>query len=686
MIERDYSVKGLGLDNSSMLTEVPVSFEDYMNQEQEEYSDDPSKFKPLSKDEKIDNDEEILPWNIECVAGDPRNNEYSGKNVKVAVIDSGIDVHNDLNTKKWIDFSDTVKGYKPVDNNGHGTQMAGVISAQKNGYGMIGISYDADVYSVKILDKDNEAYISSVIKGIEWCIDNNVDIINMSFGLDEYSEILHSVIKKAYNEGILLVAASGNDNRMQYPARFKEVLSVGGVDKDLNRTYYSTETNSDVYAPAEDCQTTGFVGSFAKSSGTSIAAAHVSGVAAAVKSIDISMTNKKLMKILKESTVKNSDKNGCYGIINYSNAVNIYLNTGTDEEDIMDIDDIEDSSNNEAYVNGSWSKDSWQNESSSNGTGHYSMINGLDTEYFAAGASDYTSKCYNRWIVADSAYRVDTLEQFKPDSEVWKKDKNLSSNNRYSPYHANTHYSTGELCAPINFLYELARRRIVLGKQLSMNSSSYNNKDEYKGVYIPVDMKKKIVDNMQAMYSNLKAHYGSTINMDLPISRGYMVLGVLLHLVEDFYCHRAKVTWDMLSASADGYTGWYDVFGETCNDSHIYCGNLSGNGNDWSNYWRCLNYIKTYGGMPINRLKERLNSSISINCNNKTYNSLSGNQAYEDNPFFYSNRYAASLYVTKSVLQDMKDSKNNTPLYGFDSWGVPLFEDKFVYDFGGQSW
>lgn len=53
----------------------------------------------------------------------------------------------------------------------------------------------------------------------------------------------------------------------------------------------------------------------------------------------------------------------------------------------------------------------------------YSMINGLDTEYFAAGASDYTSKCYNRWIVADSAYRVDTLEQFKLDSEVWKKDK-----------------------------------------------------------------------------------------------------------------------------------------------------------------------------------------------------------------------------------------------------------------------
>ena len=152
----------------------------------------------------------------------------------------------------------------------------------------------------------------------------------------------------------------------------------------------------------------------------------------------------------------------------------------------MDIDDTEDSSNNEAYVNGSWSKYAWQNESSSNGTGHYSMINGLDTEYFAAGASDYTSKCYNRWIVADS--------------EVWKKDKNLSSNNRYSPYHANTHYSTGELCAPINFLYELARRRIVLGEQLSMNSSSYNNKDEYKGVYIPVDMKKKIVDNMQHHY------------------------------------------------------------------------------------------------------------------------------------------------------------------------------------------
>lgn len=309
------------------------------------------------------------------------------------------------------------------------------------------------------------------------------------------------------------------------------------------------------------------------------------------------------------------------------------------------------------------------------------MINGLDTGYFAKGASDYTGMVHNRWIVADTAHLVDILDAF--NNKSWTTMVS-DDNNKYPPYHANTHYTTGELCAPINFLYELARRRLVLGEQLSMDSSAYNNKDEYKGVYIPVAMKKKMVDDMFVMYNTLKSHYGTLINMDLPYSRGYMVLGALMHMVEDFYCHRAKVTWDMISASADGSIGWYDVFGTTCNDSHMYCGNFSGN--NWENYKRCLEYIQAYGGMPINRLKEKMNSPITIKCNNESYTLYSPNQVYEDNPYFYSNRYAASLFVTKAVLQDMKDGKDFTVLYGFDSWGVPLFESSFNYRFKNEKW
>lgn len=688
-VEKNYTIEGLSSDSSSVLEDVPCTLEQFQNENDYEYFDNPAEFVPYEpgQDNSINN--EVVPWNIEIVAGDPKTNEYRGSGIKVAVIDSGIDVHNDLNTNGWIDFSDTVKGYKPVDNSGHGTEVAGIIAARNNGIGTIGIAYDAEIYSVKILDSSNRSKVSSVIKAIEWCINNDIDVINMSFGLNEDSGILHEYIKKAADNDITIVAAAGNNNQVQYPAKYDEVISVGGIDKDLNIASYSPNGNCvDVFAPSEMAQTTGYVGTYAISNGTSIAAAHVTGIVASLKSKNSSLTCNHIKKILSESAVCINKDNDIYGLVNYQNAINLCddfnIDTANCEENNFDVDfnSIKQYADNDNYVEGSWLKDAWENETRSDGTGHYSMINGLDTGYFARGAADYTGMVHNRWIVADTAYKVDDLDDFK--NKTWT-DENSDKNDKYPPYHANTHYTTGELCAPINFLYELSRRRLVLGEQLSMDSSAYNNKNEYKGVYIPVTMKKKMVDNMLAMYNFLKNYYGSSINMDSPYSRGYMVLGVLMHTLEDFYCHRAKVTWEMISASNDGSVGWYDVFGATCNDSHINCNNFSGN--NWANYWKCIRYIKTYGGMPINNLKPKMNSVITIICNNQSktfYNKA--NMVYEDNPFFYSNRYAASLYVTKATLQDMKDGKNTTVLYGFDSWGVPLFEAAFDYNFEGERW
>lgn len=688
-VEKNYTIEGLSSDSESVLEDVSCTLEQFQNEYDYEYFDNPAEFVPYeaAPDNSINN--EVVPWNIEIVAGDPKTNEYRGKGIKVAVIDSGIDVHNDLNTNGWIDFSDKVKGYKPVDNSGHGTEVAGIIAARNNGIGTIGIAYDAEMYSVKILDGSNRSKVSSVIKAIEWCINNDIDVINMSFGLNEDSRILHEYIKKAADNDITIVAAAGNNNQVQYPAKYDEVISVGGIDKDLNIASYSPNDNYvDVFAPSEMAQTTGYVGTYTISNGTSIAAAHVTGIVASLKSKNSSLTCNQIKKIISESAVGINKGNGIYGLVNYKNAINLCddlnINTANDEENDIDVDfdSIKQCTDNDNYVEGSWSKDTWENETRSDGTGHYSMINGLDTGYFARGAADYTGMVHNRWIVADAAYRVDVLYDFKNDSWV---NTVQDKNNQYPPYHGNTHYTTGELCAPINFLYELSRRRLVLGQQLSMDSSAYNNKDEYKGVYIPVAMKKKMVDDMLSMYNSLRSQYGSLINMDSPYSRGYMVLGVLMHALEDFYCHRAKVTWDMISASDDGSVGWYDVFGATCNDSHINCNNFSGN--NWANYWKCIRYIKTYGGIPINNLKAKMNSVITINCNNRSYTfTNAANMVYEDNPYFYSNRYAASLYVTKATLQDMKDGKDVTVLYGFDSWGVPLFESSFDYKFEGEKW
>lgn len=233
-IEKNYTVTGLSGDSASALAEVPCTLEEFQNEYDYEYSDNPAEFVPYEAGSNNNTNNEVLPWNIEIVAGDPKTNKYSGNGVKVAVIDSGIDVHDDLNTNGWIDFSDAVKGYKPVDNSGHGTEMAGIIAARNNGIGTIGIAYDAEVYSVKILNSSNKSSVSSVIKAIEWCIKNDIEVINMSFGLNVDSEILHEYIRKAADNNITIVAAAGNNNQVQYPAKYDEVISVGGIDKDLN--------------------------------------------------------------------------------------------------------------------------------------------------------------------------------------------------------------------------------------------------------------------------------------------------------------------------------------------------------------------------------------------------------------------------------------------------------------------
>ena len=187
-------------------------------------------------------------------------------------------------------------------------------------------------------------------------------------------QLLYSAIKKAYDKGILLIAASGNNNTIQYPARYNEVLSVGGIDKELKRTSYSNNTNSDIYAPAEECQTTGFVGSFVKTSGTSIAAAHVTGVASALKSFDLKLSNKKMMKLLKNAAIKCDDINGQYGIVNYNNTINMCLSDSGYDEEVMEVEAINEVIDNNSYVYGSWSKDIWNDKNSSIGTGHYSCL------------------------------------------------------------------------------------------------------------------------------------------------------------------------------------------------------------------------------------------------------------------------------------------------------------------------
>lgn len=181
------------------------------------------------------------------------NQGFTGKGVKVAVLDSGIDKeHPDLVIKGGVSFVPGVTSYD--DDQGHGTHVAGIIGAKKNGFGVVGIAPDADLYAVKVMASNGSGEIAWIIKGIDWAIANDMDIINMSLGAT--SSMLTAqektdwaaAVNRAYSAGIIITGASGNDGTgtISYPARWNSILAIGATEDDKSFAWYSN------YGPEQD--------------------------------------------------------------------------------------------------------------------------------------------------------------------------------------------------------------------------------------------------------------------------------------------------------------------------------------------------------------------------------------------------------------------------------------------------
>lgn len=160
------------------------------------------------------------------------NHGYSGKGVKIAVLDSGIDQeHTDLKVSGGISYVDYTAAFD--DDFGHGTEVATTIAAQDNQGGSIGVAPDAEMYAIKVLDNTGTGYLSDVIAGLDWAIDHRVDIVNMSFTTPTDSTALHQALDQAYASGMLLVGPAGNQQEhargeitIQYPALYSSVIAV----------------------------------------------------------------------------------------------------------------------------------------------------------------------------------------------------------------------------------------------------------------------------------------------------------------------------------------------------------------------------------------------------------------------------------------------------------------------------
>ncbi|MFZ9858699.1 MAG: S8 family serine peptidase [Roseiflexaceae bacterium] len=230
----------------------------------------------------------------------------------IAVIDTGVALaHPDLagaRLRTDIDYDFINSDNNADDDNGHGTHVAGIVAASTdNGIGVAGICADCEILPVKVLDAEGSGAVSTIAQGLRYAADQGADIANMSLGMDPNcgcSETLANAINYAYERGMFMIAAAGNDgiDKIGYPASSSRVLAVGATDISGERAYFSNYgTQLDIVAPGHDIWSTYTTPEYDELSGTSMASPMVAGVAGLALSAR-GMSQPQLWWLLKNAT------------------------------------------------------------------------------------------------------------------------------------------------------------------------------------------------------------------------------------------------------------------------------------------------------------------------------------------------------------------------------------------------
>lgn len=272
----------------------------------------------------------------------------TGRNVVVAVIDSGFDpTHDDLAGKFDPASIDLISGNNRGSIDGpdnHGAQVAAVIVAAKNNRGMHGVAFDATVLAIRIdsgntcQNGDCSFFVSDIASAIIYAVNNGADIINISLGGDGITQAVLNAFAFARDNGVLIITSAGNDD-MPDPNIFSQTpglaqflgsgLIVGAVDANLNLASFSNRGGDSrqafLVAPGVSIGTIQVNNIFTRVSGTSFAAPYVAGAAAVILSMFPNLTGQDLFDILTQSATdlgpNGLDSRFGHGLINIGAAI-----------------------------------------------------------------------------------------------------------------------------------------------------------------------------------------------------------------------------------------------------------------------------------------------------------------------------------------------------------------------------
>jgi len=204
-------------------------------------------------------------------------NGCTGKNVKIAILDSGCPHHKDIKVEgETISFCES--NVSIDDKKGHATMLSGIIKSN-NKKTITGLAPHSHILYGKVIDDKRNCSFDKLVAGVLWSVVKEVDIIVLALGSTYDYMVLKEAVKKAHQYGICVFAAGGDTNNIEYPASYEDTFSTGFLTRSKKQNDFIKE-NIDFYLPNKGLYTTYLDNTYVKISGSSISTAFFAGIAA----------------------------------------------------------------------------------------------------------------------------------------------------------------------------------------------------------------------------------------------------------------------------------------------------------------------------------------------------------------------------------------------------------------------